>query len=275
MIVLGFEEYLSLNEYNALRIFALNGGKLIILCGGSFLVRVSYNPHANRVALVQGHGWRLNGTVAFKSVYNRWYKENNDWVGSNYAYYIDSQHHFVSGAIANTTDPYSKLLQLVYGEHVFSSYGGHEENIVTNSSDSIIAYWSLIGGKNLRGVVATYELNVGRGTVFHMGVFGVDFLMQSKQMQFFLLSFLGLSSVNITISYRPCARSFAVQIGTPGMIKNFKTVIQLEGILYSMQQSNASTFIYEVRSCVQHDSKFTVFIFVPDLFGTFINRTIV
>src|SRR5579875_878528 len=68
-VILGFEEYVTENEYLSLRNFVLDGGKLIILSGGNFLAEVKYGPATNTISLVKGHGWYFNGTEAIKSVY--------------------------------------------------------------------------------------------------------------------------------------------------------------------------------------------------------------
>jgi hypothetical protein len=272
-VILGFEEYVTENEYLSLRNFVLDGGKLIILSGGNFLAEVKYSPTTNTISLVKGHGWYFNGTEAIKSVYNRWYKENSEWVGSNYAYYIDSQHYTVQGAIANTSDPYSVLLRLTYGVRSLWGYPGHEENIITNMSDSVIAYWILSGNNNIKGKVAIYELHAGKGIVYHMGIFGTDILTQNKEMQFLLLSFLGLINFDTYVYHSECKVGFVVKINDNYLPSNnsWKVTVSLNGAFYNMKPMNSSTFVYEANVCSTIRYNAMIYVYSGDLMGTYIS----
>jgi hypothetical protein len=272
-VILGFEEYVTENEYLSLRNFVLDGGKLIILSGGNFLAEVKYGPATNTISLVKGHGWYFNGTEAIKSVYNRWYKENSEWVGSNYAYYIDSQHYTVQGAIANTSDPYSVLLRLTYGTRSLWGYPGHEENVITNLSDSVIAYWLLSGNNNMKGKVAIYELHAGRGVVYHMGIFGTDILTQNKEMQFLLLSFLGLINFDAYIYHAECKIGFMVKIKDNFILSNnsWKGIVSFDGAFYNMRPLNSSTFVYEANVCSSIKYNTTIYVYSGDFMGSYIS----
>ena len=192
--ILGFTEYVSLREYNYLKQFVASGGKLIVLDGSSFLAEVNYNFMANRVSLVLGHGWSFNGTVACPSMYHRWITENSNWVGSEYCCFYGTEHYSMGGATANTTDTLSAILRKVYGNvTLFTSYLGHEENVLSNSTDSVIAYWHYVGG-NFSGyslpfplVTAMYAHHYQKGVVIHTGIFATDMLSHSN-MQFLVNS---------------------------------------------------------------------------------------
>ncbi|MEM0116882.1 MAG: hypothetical protein QXV32_00305 [Conexivisphaerales archaeon] len=271
-VILGFEEYVSEREYLTLKEFVLNGGKLIILSGGNFLAEVKYSSTSNTVSLVKGHGWYFNGTAAVKSVYARWYAENTEWVGSNYAYYIDSQHYTVQGAVANTSNPYSVLLRLNYGERLLHEYAGHEENVVTNASDNVIAYWVLYGPKNLNGKVAIYELHVGKGVVYHMGIFGTDILLQSKELQFLIISLLGFYGVDAFVYHSGCETKIVgfIKSLAPPLNKTWIGIVWLGGTSYAMNTLNSTFFLYTVKDCYINITDSTIFVYSNNTVGTYL-----
>jgi hypothetical protein len=86
LIILGHQEYVTQHEYDNLRKFVAYGGIMIILDGNVFYTEVTYDrnmPHPT-VTLVKGHSWAFNNKSAWKSIGERWAKENSEWVGSNY-----------------------------------------------------------------------------------------------------------------------------------------------------------------------------------------------
>jgi len=187
VVILGFTEYVTLKEYLAYKHFVASGGHILVLSACNFLAEVSYNPLTKRVSLVEGHGWVFNGTAAWRGVYARWYTDNTDWVGSNYALY-SARGYTISGAVANTTHPLSVFLRTRFSTLLFNDYAPHEENIITNSSDLVIAYWRLSYSKHPDWVVAIYEHRYQRGSLIHLGVFGTDILSQDKALQYFVLA---------------------------------------------------------------------------------------
>lgn len=100
VVILGFTEYVTLKEYLAYKHFVASGGHILVLSACNFLAEVSYNPLTKRVSLVEGHGWVFNVTAAWRGVYARWYTDNTDWVGSDYALY-SARGYTISGAVAN------------------------------------------------------------------------------------------------------------------------------------------------------------------------------
>ena len=183
--VLGFSEFVTLSEYESYKHFVETGGGLILLDATSFQTEVKYNPTANKISLVNGHGWQFNGTAAWRGPFLRWPTENTNWVGSNYALF-HTMGYYMNGAIANTTDPLSVFLRTTFGPKAFSSYVAHEESAVTNSSDSVIAYWDVRGLKSRNLTVAAYEHAYQKGIVISTGIFGDDLISKDQEMQFFL-----------------------------------------------------------------------------------------
>lgn len=258
VVIVGFEEYVSEKEYAALREFVAGGGTLIVLCGGSFLAEVRYSPTTNTIALVKGHGWSFDGKVAVKSVYNRWYAENNEWVGSNYAYYAGSQQYSLEGAVANTSNPYSVLLRTVFGQNLFDGEGGREVNVMTNSSDSVIAYWVLSGLKEEKGRVAVYGLHFGKGVVYHMGVFGVD-LLSNRQFQFLLLSLIGLHRVDVQAHRSGCTLELVAHVvGAAPPNESWRGWVYDGKTAHPMIQLNATTLAYSFGGCAADPADLTV-----------------
>jgi hypothetical protein len=121
----------------------------------------------------------------------------------------------MNGAVANTTHPLSVLLRTTWGEHIFSSYVAHEENAITNSSDSVIAYWNISGLKLRMPTVAVYEHEYQKGAVIHTGIFGSDLISNEQQMQFFLTAAVRhLVSHSTTIpEFQPSGMILALTIG--------------------------------------------------------------
>lgn len=199
--VLGFSEYVTSSEYSAFERFVATGGTLVILSATTFLAQVAYYPGASKVALVGGNTWYFNGVSAWKGPLGMWKGENTNWVGSNYALFYASERYSINGAIANASDPYGWALSTAFGPRLFDDYLPHEENLVTNSADRVIALWNLRG---YNGTLAMYEHLFGKGRVIHVGVFGTDILMKDIEMKFFLLTVLGLLQVNARVTTEGC-----------------------------------------------------------------------
>jgi hypothetical protein len=184
--VLGFSEYVTASEYQNYKRFVEIGGGMFLLDGCNFVAEVNYNPAANKVSLVKGHGWESNGAAAWRGPYHRWPTENTNWVGSNFALFRKTG-YLMNGAIANTTHPLSMLLRDNFGPRVFTSYAAHEENAMTNSSNKVIAFWNVTHLKmNPMPTVAVYEHEYLKGMVIHTGIFGSDLISRDPCMEFFL-----------------------------------------------------------------------------------------
>jgi hypothetical protein len=196
VVIVGFSEYLTQREYNSYQNFVASGGKLITLDGSNFLTEVNYNPRSNTVSLVLGHGWSFNGAEACPAEYDRWLSQNANWIGSEYCCFYNTEHYRVAGAVANTSDPLSSILRSVYGTKtvLFTNYPGHEEFLLTNSTDSPIAYWRIVGGNfsivtlPYPIVIAVYSHKYRSGDVIGSGIFATDILASNPEMSFFLNS---------------------------------------------------------------------------------------
>jgi hypothetical protein len=197
VVILGFTEYVTSEEYYAYKEFVATGGTLIIMDACNFLAQVRYYPPTQDkpayLSLVKGHGWEFNGTCAWKSAYHRWYDENWNWVGSNYWHYWYGTHY--DFLVANTSHPISTYLRSYYGQNITSRYGAHEENLLQNFTDTdIIGYWHLINPAEYPGQpIAAYQHRYVNGSVFHSGIMASDRVGDEEPLQAFLVGAVRLA----------------------------------------------------------------------------------
>ncbi|UCH04981.1 MAG: hypothetical protein JSW05_02145 [Candidatus Thorarchaeota archaeon] len=198
VVILGFTEYVTAEEYAAYRRFVETGGTLIIMDACNFLAEVKYYPpsspgESGYLSLVKGHGWEFNGTHAWKSVYHRWPDENRNWVGSNYWRYWYGDHY--DYLRVNTSHPISNYIRDSYGENITSRYGAHEENKLENLTDTqVIGYWHFIDpGEAPSEPIAAYQHFYGNGSVFHTGIMASDVVQREEFMQALLVCMIRMA----------------------------------------------------------------------------------
>ncbi len=185
-LILGFTEYVTGNEYAAYRNFVTAGGTVILMDPANFVARVQYSPSSQHVALVGGHGWRSNGKSAWRySPYEFWQSANTNWVGSNFCCFEAGGSDravpmYISTSMIN---PIASALETRFGTNVFTFYHLHEENHVTNSSDSIIASYPPDGSVR----VAAYSHKYKAGGVIHIGIMSDDIIRIDPSAQYFLI----------------------------------------------------------------------------------------
>ncbi|MFW9801307.1 MAG: hypothetical protein ACFFFC_01550 [Candidatus Thorarchaeota archaeon] len=193
VVILGFTEYVTIEEYNFYKRFVETGGTLIIMDACNFLAEVKYCPpaspdEAGYLSLVKGHGWEFNGTYAWKSVYHRWPEENRNWIASNYWRWWTGDHYDYFQS--NTSHPISAYIRNNYGQNVTSRYGAHEENTLENFTDTqVIGYWHFIDpDEEPNDPVVAYQHKYGEGSVFHAGIMASDVVAREEFLQAFLVS---------------------------------------------------------------------------------------
>jgi hypothetical protein len=103
-------------EYDNLKHFVENGGKLILVDGNVFYTQVSYDRHHHIITLVKDHEWAFNDKSARKSVCERWANETSQWIGSNFLPFV---------------------CPVTFANHPFE-YKHHEEQYITNHNDTIL-----------------------------------------------------------------------------------------------------------------------------------------
>jgi hypothetical protein len=152
-------EYVTQQEYDNLKRFVSNGGTIVFIDGNVFYAEVKYDREYCTATLVKGHDWEFDGNAATKSVSERYFDENREWMGSNY----------MKNAI---WDPVS------FSNNPFN-YTHFEENYVTNPNATILHDYGFKVGDNYESepwhgnaTIATYELSYGNGKVIGLGVYG-------------------------------------------------------------------------------------------------------
>lgn len=185
VVILGFTEYVTSQEYSAYRHFVADGGRLIFMDATNFFAEVRFYPHTNHLAFVKGHGWGFDGKKVWHDIRERWSQENTNWIGSNFCCFGYGRRY--GGALVVGTNPISLSLQAKFGPKVFLSYKGHEENRVTNSSfTEILAQWVQLDSSS-QNLVAAYAHRFMLGTVIHTGVMSSDVISSDMSVQFFLI----------------------------------------------------------------------------------------
>jgi len=184
VLVLGFTEYVTEEEYLYYREFVASGGTLILMDACNFLAEVTYSN--GYLSLTRGHGWEFNGTHAWKSDYHRWYQDNINWIGGNYWRWWTGKHY--SGITVNTTNSVSNYIRSTMGEVIPSGYIGHEENFLQNMTDTeVIGYWNFIDpAESPDNPVAAYMHRYRDGLVIHSGVMASDVIRSDVFLSLFL-----------------------------------------------------------------------------------------
>jgi hypothetical protein len=186
VIILGFTEYATSQEYSAFKHFVADGGRIIFMDATNFFAEVRFYAKTNHLALVKGHGWGFDGKKVWHDVRERWAQESTNWIASNFC--CSGHGRRYDGALLVGTNRISLTLQAKFGSRVFLSYKGHEENQVTNSSSTeILAQW-VQSDPNSHNLVAAYVHRFMRGTVIHIGVMSSDVISFDTSVQYFLIS---------------------------------------------------------------------------------------
>jgi hypothetical protein len=191
VVVLPFSEYVETSEYLAYEDFVAAGGTLVIM-GHSLEYPVTYNATTNMETLVYGHGWAFNGKYAYPIACSSgtyvdscpWAKNSTDWIGSNTCEASCYHTYKFNGSSVNLGNPMGGALYNEFGRTVFKSYAGHEENTVTNMTDTSIVSVFVNDSKNL---IASYTHQFRRGTVVGFGFFGDDIIATDLSAQYFML----------------------------------------------------------------------------------------
>ncbi|MFL6376242.1 MAG: hypothetical protein ACJ72R_02115, partial [Nitrososphaeraceae archaeon] len=111
--------------------------------------------------------WEFDGNSAKRSIRERWFNENSQWLGSNF---LESE---LTDNITITNNPFN--------------YTHFEENFVNNPKDKIlIDYGAMIPRNNpfFGSTVATYELDFGKGKVVMIGLYGQNLIHNQAFLKF-------------------------------------------------------------------------------------------
>src|SRR5271157_1644905 len=198
VVVYGFAEYLTTHQYSQLMKFVAQGGRLVIMGGDSFQVRVYYNPKNGFETYIVGHGFTYNNRTAWLSSPHWWNPYLTRFIGAvDCCFRIGTY----SGATVNKTNVIGAALASVFGDTVFKAYTPHEEDSAQNlSRTSIIAMFRNSSGT----LVATYVHQYGKGVVICMCVFADDVILEDKSAQYFTMLAIGTPASEL-ISGAPVA----------------------------------------------------------------------
>ena len=191
VVVLPFSEYVEASEYLAYEDFVAGGGTLIVM-GHSLEYPVTYNATTNFETLVYGHNWAFNGRYAYPIACGSntyvvscpWAANNTDWLGSNTCEASCFHTYKFNGSAVNPGNPIGRALYDEFGATVFKSYVEHEEDTVTNMSDTSIVAVFVNDSRNL---IASYTHQFRKGTVVGFGFFGDDIIGTDPSAQYFML----------------------------------------------------------------------------------------
>jgi hypothetical protein len=109
--------------------------------------------------------------------------------------------------VVNTGNILGKALSNEFGDTVFNSYVSHEENTITNKTDTSIVS---VFANDSRNLIAAYTHQFRKGSVVCMCVFGDDIIGSDHSAQYFML--LGIVSSRLG-SAATCSSSS----GSPGV----------------------------------------------------------
>ncbi len=243
VVILGFSEYVTAQQYSSYKRFVESGGVLIFMGATNFLAEVAYYPGTQHLALVRGHSWRFNGTSALRDVMDRWRRENTDWIASSYWYQVGASY---KGAIPVDNNPIGRALKAKFSPRVFTSYGGHEENHLTNLTDtSIIAHW-LHPSTGRDQIVAAYLHHYKNSYLIHFGVMGSDVVAVDVSVQEFLAQsvLFAANSMTVTppISYHQNSSSVSFYSNSS------KGLILFNGTIYSHGRTGNYTYTSHIAS---------------------------
>ena len=155
LLILAHDEYATQTMYNNYKRFVSNGGSILALDGNIFYAEIKYNKNNNTITFVKGHSWQFDGKSAKRDIKERWFNQNREWVGSNF---LEST---ISDNITFKNNPFN--------------YTHFEENFVNNPNDKILVNYDAVIAKNnpfVGSIVATYELDFGKGKVIMIGLYG-------------------------------------------------------------------------------------------------------
>jgi len=181
VLILFHNEYVTQKEYDNLRQFVKNGGTIIFIDADVFNTEVRYDKDYHTITLVKGHSWEFDGKAARRSVFERWYNETKDWVGSNY---LNSD---INDRISFTNNPFNYFTNNAFNNTHF------EEQYVNNPKAKIIIDYGVkfLPANNLTAPyfkgkkVATYTLEYGKGKVIMLGLSGRFLSTNERFMWFF------------------------------------------------------------------------------------------
>lgn len=231
--VVGFAEYVSQAEYSAFERFVATGGKLVIMGGDSFQVKVIYNPKNQYETYVVGHGFNFNNKTAWRSTPpTKLGFDLPSFIGGTDCCFRSGTY---SGARVNKSNAIGAALAAAFGDKVFSQYTPHEEDSVRNFTNTeIIAVF-----RNSSGIlVATYVRHYGKGAVVCFCAFADDVITTDLSVQYFAMLAIGTPISELFANGGPVVAqtpSIALEAAAVGVV--VATIVAVFYILGRRRQS--------------------------------------
>ena len=170
ILILEHQEYVSQEEYDNLKKYVSSGGLLVLLNGNVFFGEVKYDERTSILTFVKGHGFTFDGDTAWRSVKERWAKENTEFIGSNYKCCFGWDFTFHN-------DPFGIT-------HV-------EEQYITNpKAEILLDYNATVDRPDEKFTIATYVLEYKKGKILTLGIWTVNKLFENERFLRFFDSLL-------------------------------------------------------------------------------------
>ncbi|HKT21723.1 MAG TPA: hypothetical protein VJR06_03755 [Nitrososphaerales archaeon] len=246
-VVLPFAEYVEAQEYLAYEQYVAQGGTLMMM-SHSLEYPVTYNATTKMESLVYGHNWANNGTFAspIKCGSNTfttecpWGKNNTDWTGSNSCMASCFHTYVYNGSLVKTDNPIGAALYTEFGSYVFRFYNAHEENSVTNMSDTHIVSVFVNDSRNL---IASYTHQFRKGIVICFGIFGDDVIASDFSAQYFLLQGVGYGRLALPqLTTSTTSSSTASSMSTTSSSSSVTTVSSSSSLTSSTSTTSVVTY---------------------------------
>ncbi|MDA4120912.1 MAG: hypothetical protein OK404_00720 [Thaumarchaeota archaeon] len=193
VVILGHEEYVTPYEFHQFQQFVAQGGRIVAMCGNTFWGQVSYSSGVE--TFVAGHGFRFNGTTAWKTSYEPFDQESASWFGSTFA----GSGLTVKGAVLTGNDSLSSSIKKAFhNSSAFTdySYPHNELNYVRNTSHTLVIakFYQAINPNNASRPlypyvpVDAYAHEYVKGQVVDIVIFGEDIILRDQGAQYFLVA---------------------------------------------------------------------------------------
>jgi hypothetical protein len=245
LLLLLHNEYVTQEEYDSFKNFVKNGGTIIFIDSNIFYAEVTYDEDTCSVTLVKGHDWEFDGTAVRKSVSERYFEENNEWMGSNFVVrdiidpvifgnnpfnYTHFEENYVTNASANILIDYNATFMDIAGAEPSASSpapsqapiplarGILRDLLGQNNQGEYLEEQQSVEENNENKRIATYELRHGEGKVLMLGIYGQNLFNNTRFLNFFdniiLTRALGIPG-QVVIDGNKSSALFASEISNP------------------------------------------------------------
>jgi hypothetical protein len=211
VLLLLHNEYVTQEAYDSFKNFVKNGGRIIFINPNIFYAEVTYDEKSCSVTLVKGHDWEFDGRAAKKSVSERYFEENKEWIGSNFVVrdirdpvifrnnpfnYTHFEENYLNNPLANILVDYNATFVNNTGSASLSSPDSEEivpllrgvlrDLLMQNSEGEYLDERHQDEAQNnVNKRIATYTLQYGQGEVLMLGIYGQNMANNTRFLDFF------------------------------------------------------------------------------------------